>query len=140
MATNTKSARAAARRSRTATDNSSFPISDMYARWTLDCVVEAASAVATDFVNRPRQYTFVTDGIADALENLWYRSGTDRDYPDASKRLMIFTPLLGPSDGKVGDHVSQFHHNSGALRERARAFTERQVQTGEDNLRQAFFG
>ena len=32
------------------------PLSDMYARWTLDCVVEVAYAIALDFANRPRHY------------------------------------------------------------------------------------
>lgn len=126
-------------------------IADMYERWTLDCVVEVVQAVALDFVNRPRQYRNVPDkspfpndpedkkiNIAEILQNFWYLSGTDPNFPDLVKRQNIFSPLLGPSDGMVGEHDSQFHENSDALRERARAFTERQVTTGEDNLRRAF--
>ena len=115
-----------------------FKIADMYERWTLDCVVELAQAVAADFVSRPRQYKDVSAAVAKSLESLWYLADTDPGFPGAAKRQMVFTPLLGPSDGKPGDKSSQFHMSSAALRERARAFTERQVQTGEDNLRRAF--
>lgn len=139
MANKKTRARAATRRDRSGTDEPRAAISDMYARWTLDCVIEASSAVAADFVRRPRQYASVEDGdTLKHLEDLWYRSGNDPSFPDSNQRLMIFTPLLGPSDGKAGEHASQFHDDSRALRERARAFSERQVQTGEDNLRQAF--
>lgn len=118
-------------------------IADMYARWTLDLICEAVHAIASDFVNRPRQYTSLPGDTAPGntpviLEDFWYRSGTDPTFPDFAKRQLIFTPLLGPSDGRAGEHGSQFHDNSSALRERARAFTERQVETGEENLRRAF--
>lgn len=113
-------------------------ISDMYERWTLDCVIELAQAIAADFVSRPRQYKDVRDSTPGNLADLWYRADTDPLFPGMKKRQMIFTPLLGPSDGKRGEHSSQFHMSTAALRERARAFTERQVETGEDNLRRAF--
>ncbi len=114
-------------------------IADMYERWTLDSyIIEVAQAIAPDFVNRPRQYREVPGNISEILQNFWYLSGTNPGFPDIAKRQDIFTPLLGPSDGMVGEHSSQFHMNSKALRERARAFTERQVTTGEDNLRRAF--
>lgn len=122
-------------------------IADMYERWTLDCVIEVTQAIARDFVNRPRQYkeidqvTLPSPGnelIGRILGDFWYQTGTDPNFPDLAKRQMIFTPLLGPSDGKPGEKASQFHSDTAALRERARAFTERQVETGEDNLRQAF--
>jgi len=120
------------------TKSSNPLIADMYGRWTLDCVVELAQAIAIDFVNRPRQYKDVPEEVAATLQDLWFRSDTDPLFPGAAKRQMIFTPLLGPSDGKPGEHSSQFHVASRALCERARAFTERQVDTGEDNLRRAF--
>lgn len=113
-------------------------IADMYERWTLDCVIELAQAIAVDFVSRPRQYKDVPEAIATTLQNFWFLSDTDPLFPGAAKRQMTFTPLLGPSDGKRGEHNSQFHMSSAALRERARAFTERQVETGEDSLRRAF--
>ena len=123
------------------------PIAQMYARWTLDCVVEAVQAIALDFVKRPRQYREVPRkdpgntseiDVAAILSNFWFLSGTDPGFPDVAKRQMIFVPLLGPSDGQPGEHGSQFHMITAALRERARAFTERQVETGVENLRRAF--
>lgn len=113
-------------------------IADMYERWTLDCIVDVVHSIAPDFANRPRQYRGVPGAIATTLQSFWYLSGTDPGFPDFQKRRGVFEPPLGASDGTVGKHDSQFHANSNALRERARAFTERQVTTGEDNLRRAF--
>ncbi len=113
-------------------------VADMYERWTLDCIIEVAQAITTNFVERPQQYRNVPENIANIIQDLWYRSATDPQFPDMTKRQMIFEPILGPSDSKPGPHTSQFHMDGAALRERSRAFTERQVETGEDNLRRAF--
>lgn len=134
-------------------------IADMYERWTLDyAIIKVVQAIARDFYSRPRQYRQVKDDIPEnrqvkdtipeILQNFWYLSGTDPDFPDMQKREMVFWPILGHSDGmkmgtpnnmKMGDkQTSQFHMNATALREIADAFANRQVTTGVDALRRAF--
>ena len=113
-------------------------IAEMYERWTLDCVIGLANGIAVDFINRPRQYKDVTAAIATNLQDLWFLSETDPNYPGPNKRKMIFEALIGPSDRVVEECESQFHAAAAAVRERARAYSERQVTTGEAHLRQAF--
>lgn len=118
-------------------------IANMYERWTLDCVIGLAKAIAQDFVSRPRQYKAVDPEIAKILEDLWYRCDNDPKFPGKEKRPYIFGSVLGQSDGSYSyhDEISgghQFHSAASDLRERARAYSERQVETGEDNLRTAF--
>jgi hypothetical protein len=114
-------------------------IAGMYARWALDVVVRLAQeGIATDFVSRPRQYGEVDGGVAQILGDFCYRSGTDPDFPDLGKRELILLPILGPSDGLKGEHASEFHMVSGALRAAADAFANRIFSTGEEFLRNAF--
>jgi hypothetical protein len=127
-------------------------IADMYERWTLDCIIEVAQAIATDFVNRPRQYRAVPPKISEILQNFWFFTSTNPEYPNRVQRLMTFSAALGPSDGmdicmtslgtsfgmNSSSDGSQFKSQSASLRERARAYTERQVTQGEDALLQAF--
>ncbi|MFD4433719.1 hypothetical protein [Nocardia sp. NPDC058497] len=112
-------------------------ISTMYERWALDCVIEAAQGIASDFVSRPRQYSRVSEPTATILQNLWYLSGADPGHPDLTKRERIFEPLIGGSDGERADQAGQFHADAAALRDRANDFTNRVFSTGEENLRQA---
>jgi hypothetical protein len=119
-------------------DDNHPEIAHLYARWTLDNVIEFAHAVAIDFTKRPRQYKSVTASVATAVEGLWYRYGTDPDFPDPAQRKLICEPLIGGSDGRQGAKSSQFHTIAGSLRKRAWDFSNRQVQTGENNLRAAF--
>jgi len=116
----------------------SRPIATMYERWTLDCVIEVVQAIVEDFIKRPRQYRLVSDTSAGILQDFWYLSGTDPSFPNLQKRELIFGSMLGPSDGRPGEHASQFHVDSGALRQKADNFTNRVFSTGEDNLRRAF--
>jgi hypothetical protein len=111
----------------------------MYERWTLDCVIEVAQAIAKDFVSRPHQYRLVSEETAVILQDFWYLSGTDPNYPALHQRELIFSPMLGPSDGRPGDRTSEFHMDSGALRQKADDFTNRVFSTGEENLRKAFY-
>lgn len=114
-------------------------VAELYPRWTLDVVVRLVEeGIAIDFVKRPRQYKEVPPDIAEILENFWFRSGTDPGFPNLQKREMILFPILGQSDGVLGEHTSEFHMVSTALRGAATAFTTRVFDTGEENLRQAF--
>jgi hypothetical protein len=114
-------------------------ISSMYGRWTLDCVIEAALAVAHDYVKRYRHYRDVTGGVPDILSSFRSRTGSDPDWPNVAQRSAIYTPLLGGSDAKPGgDRTSTFQQSAATLREAAVAYSERVFDTGEPMLRQAF--
>ena len=116
----------------------SHTIARLYQRWTLDCVVEIVWSISHDFYSRPRQYRLVSEDTSDILQDFLYLTGTDSGFPDLQKRKMIYGPMLGPSDGRVGEHTSQFHMNSRALRKKADDFTNRVFDSGEENLRRAF--
>ncbi|MBU3032265.1 hypothetical protein [Paracoccus marinaquae] len=113
-------------------------IGAIYARWTLDCISESARAVALDFTRRPRQYKRVPEQTALAIEELWYAYGNAPGFPDRDQRSMICVPLVGPCATKEDDMDSQFRKSAASLRDRAWDFSNRQVTTGEDNLRRAF--
>ncbi len=130
-------------------------ISNMYERWTLDCIIEVVQAVAVDFVNRPRQYREVPQGVSTILQNFRFHTGTDPLFSNYMQRLMTFGAMLGPSDGihmkmaepatsgttgaeMMNEDTAQFQMDSARLRETARAFVERQVTQGEGQLLQAF--
>lgn len=113
-------------------------IADMYERWTLDSVIEVVQAISMHFVYEPNLYRLVPEDIATILQDFWYKSGTEPNFPDLDKRMMIFAPILGPSDGNVGEHMSDFHMNSGALKQSADKFTNRIFDTGEGILREDF--
>src|SRR5947208_2143982 len=71
----------------------------MYKRWTLDCVVEIAHAVALDFSGRPELYQQVGDDIAAKLTELEANYGFQADFPDMPIRLRLMQPVFGESDG-----------------------------------------
>jgi hypothetical protein len=71
----------------------------MYKRWTLDCVIEIAHAVALDFNGRPELYQQVADDIAAKLTQLQANYGFQADFPDAPIRLRLMQPVFGESDG-----------------------------------------
>ena len=115
------------------------PISDMYARWTLDCVVNVAHAVGQDFVKRIRHYRDVPGPIATHLSDFKARSGHDPMWPNAEQRANIFEPLFGASAGySRDDPTSAFHESAKDVRHAAVAFSERVFDTGEAMLRRAF--
>jgi hypothetical protein len=72
-------------------------IGDMYARWTLEDVIEIAHAVSMDYVARPEFYhgSDVPDNIVDLRSSYGYL----RNYPDRAQRQDIIGPVLGASDG-----------------------------------------
>jgi hypothetical protein len=111
----------------------------IYARWTLDCVVEAATAIACDYRTRYRQYRDVLAPIASILADMKSRTGYDPIWPNAAQRSAINMPLVGSSDALAnGDTTSPFHQTALAVRTAAIAYSERVYDTGEPMLRQAF--
>jgi hypothetical protein len=111
----------------------------MYARWTLDCVVEAATAIAHDYRTRYRQYQAVPPEIAELLADFMSRTGSNPSWPNTAQRGAINTPLVGSSDAMAnGDASSPFHQTALAVRTAAIAYAERVYNTGESMLRRAF--
>jgi hypothetical protein len=110
----------------------------MYARWTLDCVIESALAVAKDYVKRYRHYSGVSPETANILADLRSRTGSDPSFPSADQRAAIYTPLLGCSDAKAPIYETTFQKSAAALRAAAIAYSERAVDSGEPMLKQAF--
>jgi len=114
-------------------------IAGLYARWTLDCVIEAAAAIANDYPKRYRQYRAVAVDMANILANIRSRTGFDPEWPNTAQRASIMTPLLGQSDAKPSaGATSSFRAGAAALRSAAIAYSERVYDTGEPMLRLAF--
>jgi hypothetical protein len=84
-------------------------ISDMYARWVLDCVVEVAYAVSKDFAARPDCYqsTDLPDDVVDFRSSY----GCTRAFPNKAQRQDLNAPVFGPSDGYSLDGGSDEFHN-----------------------------
>src|SRR5262249_32650309 len=70
-----------------------------YKRWTLDCVVTIAHAVAWDFSARPELYKQVADDTATKLTDLQGSYGFQADFPDMNIRQRLMKPIFGESDG-----------------------------------------
>jgi hypothetical protein len=114
-------------------------IPDIYARWTLDCVVEAALAIAIDYRTRYRQYRDVPTDVARLLADMKSKVGADPKWPNKDQRTAMTLPLLGPSDADTDTEVSgPFCEAAKAVRAAAIAYSERVFNTGEPMLRQAF--
>jgi len=115
-------------------------IPGIYARWTLDCVVEAATVIAHDYRTRYRQYRDVDpDTIGVVLANIKSRVGFDPEWPNKDQRTAINTPLIGPSEAEAAaDSTAPFCEVAKAVRAAAIAYSERVFDTGEPMLRQAF--
>src|SRR5215475_10856195 len=76
-----------------------FPalIGDLYAIWTLDCLIEIGYAVSVDFITRPQLY--LSDDIPDATMELRSSYGTTAAFPDTAQRQAMMLPVFGRSDG-----------------------------------------
>src|SRR5215475_10456017 len=68
------------------TDSANYPafVGDVYARWTLDCLVEIGYAIALDFVNRPQLY--LGSDIPNEIVTLRISYGTDPLFPNTVQR------------------------------------------------------
>ena len=115
------------------------PVADVYARWTLDCVIDLVTSIADDYVKRYRQYRDVPPDISKLLTDFRTRTGSDPEWPNSAQRMAMLMPLVGASDKRPGaDRSAPFHEISSALRSAAVAYSERVYDTGEAMLRQAF--
>src|SRR5689334_13679338 len=70
---------------------------DMYARWTLDCLIEIAHAISDDYFSSPEFY----QGVAapDDIIDLWLSYGSVRNFPNKDQRHTLAGAIFGASDG-----------------------------------------
>ena len=87
-------------------------ISNMYERWTLDCIIDVVQAIAVDFVNRPRQYREVPPGSNTILQDFRFRTGTNPLFPNRKQRSMTFGAILGSSDGMKNSEPTEESYTS----------------------------
>lgn len=110
-----------------------FPalIGQLYARWTLDCLIEIGYAVSVDFVARPQLY--LSDDIPDSIVALRMSYGTDSRFPNTAQRQAMMMPVFGRSDGRIPDAstaTEPFHLACKKLFDAFSAFSERVTETG----------
>jgi hypothetical protein len=114
------------------------PLAALYARWTLDPIVDVALGIAHDVIKRPRVYRTVSHDTLQTLSRFRSFLGTHPPWPSAPQRLAICAPQIGGSDSKPADKAAPFHQAAAALRDAAVAYSERVHDTGEPMLRRAF--
>lgn len=110
-------------------------IADLYARWTLDCLVEIGYAISVDFISRPQLYQ--GDDIPEAIVGLRMSYGTSADSANAAQRQAMMAPIFGRSDGLKSDAsnaASSFHMVRKKLVDACIAFSERAVDSGSSML------
>src|SRR6266550_145909 len=109
----------------------------MYKRWTLDCVVTIAHAVAVDFSDRPELYRQVADDIAAKLTELQASYGFQANFPDMPIRQRLMKPVFGESDGHgSGNDGSAFQAYRLPVLAAAADFAENAQPTGFPMLRE----
>lgn len=115
-------------------------VGDMYARWTLDCVIEIAYQVSLDFVGRPEFYkSNITADVSAQIVSLRMEYGTKVELPNMAQRASINTPVFGPSDG-VGPSavaVDKFRSLRKPLLDACTTFAERTVVDADQGIKQA---
>ena len=117
------------------TDDFSALIGDLYARWTLDCLVEIGYAVSLDFISRPQLYQ--SDDIPEAIVGVRMSYGTNADFANAAQRQAMMLPIFGRTDGLKPDAsntASPFHMVRKKLVDACIAFSERSADTGVSML------
>ena len=107
-----------------------------YKRWTLDCIVTIAHAVAEDFSSRLQQYQHIADGTAAQLTDLQANYGFQADFPDEKMRQRLMNPIFGESDGGGNtDDKSAFKNWRLPVLAAAADFSENAQPTGFPGLR-----
>jgi len=108
-----------------------------YQRWTLDCVVKIAHAVALDFSDRPELYQQIADDTAAKLVDLEANYGFDANFPDVAIRQRLMKPIFGESDGYgSGNDGSTFQTYRSPVLAAAADFAENAQPTAFPMLRE----
>jgi hypothetical protein len=72
-------------------------LGDMYARWTLDCLIEIAHSISDDYFSNPEFYQGT--GAPDDIIDLWLSYGSVRNFPNKVQRQTLAASIFGASDG-----------------------------------------
>jgi hypothetical protein len=108
-----------------------------YKRWTLDCIVTIAHAVAEDFSRRLQLYQHIADGTATQLTDLQANYGFQADRPDEKRRQGLMWQIFGESDGRSNaDDKSAFKTSRLPVLAAAADFSENAQPTGFPMLRE----
>jgi len=110
-------------------------LADLYARWTLDCLVEIACSVSRDFVARPEFYK--AGGVANDIVRLRMEYGTTSRLPNQAQRQEIALPVLGASEAYGADATDKFRALRKPLFDAASVFSERSIADSGESMRQA---
>jgi hypothetical protein len=110
-------------------------VGDLYARWTLDSVVEIANAVSKDFIARPEFYR--TGQVPDEIVDMRIAYGYTANFPNRAQRQEINAPVFGTSDGYVKNAVAdKFHALRKPLFDACIIYSERTIAQPPEGLRQ----
>ncbi|HEY7495654.1 MAG TPA: hypothetical protein VIH59_31690 [Candidatus Tectomicrobia bacterium] len=103
------------------------PIAELYGKWAFNFMVDVATAIAHDFVDRPQHYRHVPNGTKDVLASFRSLVGAHPDWPNAEQRIAIFRGVL-----------SSACLASASLREAALVYIEHGTASNEALLLDAF--
>ena len=84
---------------------------DLYAKWTLNGLIELAHAVSLDVFVRPHLYR---SDIPDGVVALRMAYGFAPGFADSAQRRALTVPILGSSDGLVPDASGRPQCQTGA--------------------------
>lgn len=88
-------------------------LGDMYGRWTLDCLVEIAHAIAIDFFSSPEFYQ--GDDTPEKIVDLWLSYGSVKNLPNKEQRHILAGAIFGECDGYTSKgataETDAFHAN-----------------------------
>jgi hypothetical protein len=121
-----------------ATTRESTFLGEMYARWTLDSLVEIAHAIAIDYFSSPEFYQ--GDDVPDEILDLWLSYGSLKCFPNKDQRRILAAAIFGESDGYptpsgVTSYNDKFHQGRDTLFKAciaAQTATSAQSQVGLD--------
>lgn len=85
-------------------------LADMYARWTLDCLIEIAHAVSIDYFSSPEYYQ--GEDTPDDIVTLWLAYGSAVGLPRGAQRHLMAAAIFGDSDGYPGPQSATMQNDS----------------------------
>jgi hypothetical protein len=92
-------------------------LGDMYARWTLDCLVEIAHAISIEYFSGPE--FFQGEDAPDNIADLWLSYGSVKNLANKDQRHVLAGPIFGDSDGYPSKSTTlyndAFHQNRDPL-------------------------
>lgn len=113
-------------------------IAGLYFYQVLDCLLDLAYDVSTDFRKRPQMYRDLGDAsIVSLLAGLNAKYGTEPEILSKQQRDEIYLPIFGKWDNAAVNADDSFPQLRDDLINAAAAFAERAVDTGVEMLRES---